>query len=551
MRRRLVDAGGALAASLSDRRLRRVQLAWSGTITAEWAVIVALAVWAFEAGGALGIGVVTLARTIPAAVVGPFLAPLADRFRRDRVLTVVTVIRVLLVGTVAVALIATAPSVVVYVVAAVDATTYTLYWPAQSSLLAELARRPEELVAANVASTTIENIGALGGPALAAALLGFANPGTTAATAALLLAASVAILLPLAWERTTEAAATDEHQEAVRGLLAGFGHLARMARPRLVAGLYLSHTLALGALTVLVAVLALDGLRLGQSGVGVLTAAMGAGGIAGSLAALGLVGQPRLARVLVTGVLVWAIATGLLGVAPHVSVAMSLLAVTGVCNALVDVAALTLLQRLVPVHLLARVLGVVEGVWWGTLGVGGFLASVLADRVGVELALGAVGAALALLGLLLYRAMGAVDMVVTVPRERLDALLRDPILGPLPTAELERLASAAVTVAAVPGDVIVRLGDLGDRYYSIASGVVEVTRPDLERRLGAGDGFGEIALLRNVTRTATVTAVEPTVLVAVERAAFLAAVRGHSRSAATADVLVDERSRGRGRAGTA
>lgn len=551
MRRRLVDAGGALAASLSDRRLRRVQLAWSGTITAEWAVIVALAVWAFEAGGALGIGVVTLARTIPAAVVGPFLAPLADRFRRDRVLTVVTVIRVLLVGTVAVALIATAPSVVVYVVAAVDATTYTLYWPAQSSLLAELARRPEELVAANVASTTIENIGALGGPALAAALLGFANPGTTAATAALLLAASVAILLPLAWERTTEAAATDEHQEAVRGLLAGFGHLARMARPRLVAGLYLSHTLALGALTVLVAVLALDGLRLGQSGVGVLTAAMGAGGIAGSLAALGLVGQPRLARVLVTGVLVWAIATGLLGVAPHVSVAMSLLAVTGVCNALVDVAALTLLQRLVPVHLLARVLGVVEGVWWGTLGVGGFLASVLADRVGVELALGAVGAALALLGVLLYRAMGAVDMVVTVPRERLDALLRDPILGPLPTAELERLASAAVTVAAVPGDVIVRLGDLGDRYYSIASGVVEVTRPDLERRLGAGDGFGEIALLRNVTRTATVTAVEPTVLVAVERAAFLAAVRGHSRSAATADVLVDERSRGRGRAGTA
>jgi MFS family permease len=207
VRRRLVDAGGALAASLSDRRLRRVQLAWSGTITAEWAVIVALAVWAFEAGGALGIGLVTLARTIPAAVIGPFLAPLADRFRRDRVLTVVTVVRVLLVGTIGAVLMATTPMVVVYVVAALDATTYTLYWPAQSSLLAELARRPEELVAANVASTTIENIGALGGPALAAALLGFADPGTTVATAALLLPVSVAVLLPLAWERRTEVAA--------------------------------------------------------------------------------------------------------------------------------------------------------------------------------------------------------------------------------------------------------------------------------------------------------------------------------------------------------
>jgi MFS family permease len=543
VRGRLADVTTAMAAALADRRLRRVQLAWCGTITAEWALIVALAVWAFESGGAVGIGLLTLARTVPAAILGPFLAPLADRYRRDLVLTVVTVLRVLLVAAIATALLAETPTAAVYVLAALDATTYTLYWPAQSSLLVELARRPEELVAANVASTTIENVGALGGPALAAAVLGVASPGTTVAVAALLLSASVATLVPLARERRDIAPAAPELDGERDGLLAGFRHLARTPRPRLVAGLYLSHTLALGGLTVLVAVLALDALDLGQPGVGILTAAMGAGGIVGSLAALGLVGHPRLARTLVTGVLVWSVATGLLGVAPHVAFVVALLAATGVSNAVVDVTALTLLQRVVPGRLLARVLGVVEGIWWGTLGVGGFLASVLAEVIGVELALVVLGTALAALAIALHRPMGAIDAQITVPRQRLEALLRDPILGPLPTPELEQLAGGATDVVAPPGEVVVRMGDIGDRYYAIVEGVVEVESRSSRARLGAGEGFGEIALLRDVARTATVTAVEPTLLTVVDRATFLAAVRGHPRSAAIAEALAEERLR--------
>jgi MFS family permease len=544
MRGRLGEVMAALVAALQDGQLRRVQLAWSTTITAEWALIVALAVWAFEAGGALGIGVLTLVRTIPAAVLGPFLAPLADRYRRELVLTAVTAVRVVLVGAIAAALLADGPTAVVYVLAAVDATSYTLYWPAQSSLLTELARRPEQLVAANVTSTTIENVGGLGGPALAAVVLSIATPGATVAVAALLLVASTATLLPLERRRRGTPVPTTDVAEG-RRLLAGFGHLARTPWPRLVGGLYLSHTLALGGLTVLVAVLALDALDLGQSGVGLLTAAMGAGGIVGSLAALQLVGHPRLARTLVTGIVVWAVATALLGIAPTVAfavaLAVALLAVTGMSNAMVDVAALTLLQRVVPGRLLARVLGVVEGIWWGTLGVGGFLASVLAELVGVELALVAVGSALAALAVVLRRPVVAIDAAITVPRQRLETLLGDPILGALPPTELEQLASGAEEFDVDPGQVLVREGDVGDRYFAIVEGAVEVTNATTQVCLGPGQGFGEIALLRDVPRTATVTAVEPTRLTTVDRATFLTAVRGHQSSAAAAATLVAER----------
>jgi hypothetical protein len=431
--------------------------------------------------------------------------------------------------------------VVVYVLAATDAISYTLYWPAQSSLLVELARRPEELVAANVASTTIENVGGLGGPALAAAVLGFANPGTTVAVAALLLAASLVTLVPLERQRRAAGVTAEAPAREHDGLLAGFGHLARTRRPRLIAGLYLSHTLALGGLTVLVAVLALEGLDLGQPGVGILTAAMGAGGVAGSLAALGLVAHPRLARMLVSGVLVWAVATALLGVAPQLALVVALLATTGVSNAVVDVTALTLLQRVVPGRLLARVLGVVEGIWWGTLGVGGLLASLLAEGIGVELALVVLGATLATLAVLLHRPLSAIDAEITVPRQRLETLLRDPILGPLPTTELEQVASGATEIVAAPGELVVRIGDVGEHYYAIVDGVVEVANATTRRRLGTGEGFGEIALLRDVTRTATVTAVEPTILTVVGRPTFLAAVRGHQRSAAVAEALAHER----------
>jgi CRP-like cAMP-binding protein len=152
-----------------------------------------------------------------------------------------------------------------------------------------------------------------------------------------------------------------------------------------------------------------------------------------------------------------------------------------------------------------------------------------------------LGATLATLAVLLHRPLSAIDAEITVPRQRLETLLRDPILGPLPTTELEQVASGATEIVAAPGELVVRIGDVGEHYYAIVDGVVEVANATTRRRLGTGEGFGEIALLRDVTRTATVTAVEPTILTVVGRPTFLAAVRGHQRSAAVAEALAHER----------
>jgi hypothetical protein len=268
---------------------------------------------------------------------------------------------------------------------------------------------------------------------------------------------------------------------------------------------------------------------------------VGAGGIVGALAALGLVGSPRLARALAMGVLSFAVATIALGAAAHVALALALLAVTGVCNAMVDVAAVTLLQRLVPASHLGRVLGVVEGMWWATIGVGGFVASLLAGAFGVEVALTVAGVALLTVALALHRSMRLVDAAGAVRPEVVEALLGDRIFGALPTLALERVASQAGTVAVAAGAGIIREGETGDRYYVITDGAVEVAAAGVQARLGPGEGFGEVALLRDAPRNATVTAVEATALVAVERSAFLGAVRGSRRSAEAASAVADER----------
>jgi CRP-like cAMP-binding protein len=148
---------------------------------------------------------------------------------------------------------------------------------------------------------------------------------------------------------------------------------------------------------------------------------------------------------------------------------------------------------------------------------------------------------LVVVGVLSHRSLGAVDAAVPVPHEHLEVLLRDPILGPLPTVEIERLAAVAELRTVPAGEVVIRVGDPGDRYFAIAAGHVEATGPGVDRHMGPGEGFGEIALLRGSPRTATVRTTAPTTLLAIGRDEFLAAVRGHQPSAASAAALASER----------
>lgn len=523
---RHVDAScSALVTVARDRDLRAVQLAWSGCITAEGVLRVVLAVVAYRGAGALGVGLVILARAVPAAAIGPFAAAVADRFRRERVLLVVLVGRVVTFAAVAGALLADAPLEPVFAIAALDAVLYSTFWPAHSSLLPLLAQTPARLTVANVTSTTIRNLGNLVGPIVGGAVMAAASPAVAVEVGAVALGLSALVLVQVQAPATS--LLTDGAGPDAPHVLAGFRTLVDDPAPRLVVLLYGAQLLCLGGISVIVAALALDVHGAGEPAVGYLMAAVGAGGTLGALGSLVLVGRPRLGRALFAALLLWALALLATALAPSAIVVGLFLAALGAANAVIDVAALTLLQRLVRDHVLIRVLGVLEGLTWSTLGAGAIAASLLSDLLGVRPAIGVIGCVLPALGLLTAGAMSRVDARATVDARAVQLLAELPMFRGLSPPALEGLAFAAERSVVPAGKRIIREGDVGEQFYVIEDGEVAVDSGRGPVRLGRGTHFGEIALLRSIPRTATVTAARTTELVALRSEDFLAALAGH------------------------
>jgi MFS family permease len=524
-------------AVFANRDLRRIELAWSGSIIGQWGYEVALAVFAYRAGGATAVGLVALIRLLPAAAVAPLAALLGDRFRRRRIMVGADLARAAALGGAAAAVFAGAPAAVVYGLAVVAALTGTAFAPAQSALLPSLARTPDELTAANAASTTLESVGFFAGPALGGILLAVTNVGAVFALTAGLFLWSALVLGRVGTDSRGEASA--DVDTILREALAGFRAILGERRLRLVVGLYGAQTLIAGVMRVLLVVTALRILDLGPSGVGFLNSAVGVGALAGALVLLGLIGSGRLAGVFGAGILMWGLPLVLVGFAPSVASAVVCFGIVGVGNTLVDVAGVTLVQRTAPNDVRARVFGVLESVFLGTLGIGAILAPLLTSAFGPRGALIAAGAGLSVVVVLCWRPLGTVDVPAPVPEAELALLRGIPIFAPLPQATLEQLASRFSRVRIAAGDAVFHQGDRGDRFYAIGAGEVTVA-PDGRRplTLGRGDYFGEIALLRDVPRTATVTARTDVELYALERDVFIAAVTGHAPSAEAADAVI-------------
>jgi MFS family permease len=540
LRRRLGESLRAFAAVFRNEDLRRLELAWSGSIIGQWGYEVALAVFAYRAGGATAVGLVALVRLLPAAVVAPFAALLGDRFRRKRIMVAADLARACAMAGAAAAVFGGASAATVYALAVITAVTGTAFQPAQSALLPLLARSAEELSAANATSTTLEGVGFFVGPALGGLLLVVSSIGAVFAVTAALFVWSALVLGRIGTD--SRGGPGVEADSILREALAGFRAIVSERRLRLLVGLYGAQTLAAGILRVLLVVTALRILELGPSGVGFLNSAVGVGALAGMLVVLALIGTSRLTAVFRLGILLWGVPLALLGIWPSVAAALVLFGILGMGNTLVDVTGLTLLQRAAPNDVRARVFGVLECVFLGTIGIGAILAPLLTAALSARGALIAAGGGLSLLVLLFWRPLSAFDLAAAVPESEL-ALLRDiPIFAPLPPVMLEELASRLSRVRVPAGEVVFRRGDPGDRFYVIGEGEVAVAldgRPPVT--LGRGAYFGEIALLRDVPRTATVTARTEVELYALERDFFIAAVTGHAPSAEAAAAVIASR----------
>jgi len=226
---------------------------------------------------------------------------------------------------------------------------------------------------------------------------------------------------------------------------------------------------------------------------------------------------------------------------PFLGTALILLAVVGAANSIEDVAAFTLLQRIVPDDVLTRVLGVLWGLAMGGVALGSIVAPAVVSLVGPRAALVAVGAILPVLALLAWRRLVEVDRSTPGPAAELAVIHSVPMFAPLSLAAKEHLAATLIPVSVSAGDVVIRAGDRGDRFYIVADGQLEVLAEGLHVTARAGEHFGEIALLRDVPRTATVRAVVDSRLYALEREDFLAAVTGHSDVGAAGEAIAAER----------
>lgn len=521
-------------------QLRRLELAWAGYYAGEWTHFVAVSLYAYDVGGATAVGVLGVVRLAPAALALPIGSMLSDRYPRQRVLLFVNLARAASLGAAALALALDAPTVLVYVLAAVAAIFGAPVRPATLSLVPLLARSPHELVAANVSSSTLEGLGTFVGPVLGGVLVTIAGPDVAVAAAAAIYVGCA--LLVGGIRRAGDVTRRRTDRDSLGELLGGARTLAAEKRPRLIVLLFTSQALVRGLLNVLVVVAAIELLDMGETGVGWLNAALGAGGLIGGLAAVALVGRRRLAAPFGLGLVLWGLPIALMGIVPHALPALLFVAVVGIGNAVLDVSGYTIMQRTVDEHVLGRVFGVFEILVTSAVALGSLVASLLVAGLEIRLALIVSGAFLPTLALLCARRLHAIDATTTVPERELALLSSTPLFAPLPITTLERLASHVRPAHVVAGSTIVEQGGAGDRFYLVEEGEVDVIHDGRRvATLGAGDYFGEIALLHDVPRVATCVARSDVALFTLEREPFVAAVSGDLRSAAEAEDVAQAR----------
>jgi MFS family permease len=540
-RNRLADSARAFAATARNPSLLRSQLSYGAAFSAEWALTVAIGVVAFRDGGATAVGIVAFVRMAPSAFLAPLGTALADRFPRDRVL----IWSCLITGTAttgAAAVLATNGSnVAVYGFAVAATAAFTVFRPAYSALLPALCLAPVELTSANVVRGLADSLSLLLGPLVAALLLDVGSPAAVFAFAAALSFGSGALLLNLSYEAPPRGLLQPLRRLA-RETVEGYRALARYRDAGLLLGLGLAQTLTRGFLNVFLVVVALELLGMGEPGVGVLTAAVGAGAVACSLGASMFVTGRRLAAVEGIGVALWGLPLTLSGALPYEPVVLALMCVIGAGNALVDIGLYTLIPRLVPEELLARVFGAFESLIALTVAIGALVTPLVIDLLGIRGALVVLGLVAPSLVALAWRRLRAIDASIAHRDEELEVLNKVGIFRPLPMPAIDALALHVDHAHFPAGQEVFHQGDHGDRFYVIEDGEADVIGDGrLIRTIGPGDGFGEIALLRDTPRTTTVRARTSLRLYALDRLHFVSAVGGYRSSGEEADALMLDR----------
>jgi MFS family permease len=536
----------ATAVLFGNSGLARVVSSWLLFVLAEYGVWIAMLVYAYAQGGATTAGVVAVAQLVPGIFVSPLLATLADRHSPIPVLVWGYAVQTAGMAVTAAALYAGGPALLAYSGAVLASTAVSVTRPAQAALTPALARSPDELTATNAVLGWLESVGIVLSGALTGVALGIGQVGLVFAAGA---GCTVVAGLLLCRLRVAGIAAEDDAGAPADGVGAwgevreGLAVLRSRAQPRLLVAMTAAEYLVIGALDLLFVIVAVSVLHQGEAWAGYLNTAYGVGGVVAGVITIGLVGR-RMSRPIVFAAAALGLALAATVLSRSPALTLALLAVAGLGRSVLDTATSTLLQRSVPPHQLGRIFGVVEALMSAGLALGSLYVPLLTRLGGPDVALLGTAAVVPLVVLLGARTIHTLDDEARVPIVEIALLRSMPHFRALPTPEMEGLAGALERRTVAGGEVIIRQGDPGDQFYAIADGRVAVwIDGDRVATRQRPDGLGEIALLKNVPRSATVIADGPVVLYALSGAQFLTVVTGHDptrrRAAAAAAPRLD------------
>jgi MFS family permease len=530
--------GSVFKAVFRNPALIRLELAWAAYNGADWAVWMCLLVYAYNAGGSIGLGAMALVQLVPCMLLAPYIGAYTDRQRPGHVLFAGYFMIGVSMAAVVSAMVIGSPAWVVFILSPLINLGITVPRPAHPALLPAVVHSPSELTAANVLSGWMDNVSMLIAPALAGVLLGIGGPKLAIAMLAVLSFTAAVLVLPVPGPPPVEF--YGRRGSLTTQVLDGIRAVRSDKSLRLLVGLQASQYILVGALDMLFVVLAISVLGMGESGAGYLQSAVGAGGLVGASLTTLLVARQRLAPTLMAGVITVAFALVALGLYPTIISAFLLFAAAGLGRTVMDITGNILLQRSAGPHMLAYVFSLLESLMNIGLAIGSILVPILIELSGARAALIGTGILFFFIIALAWRGLRSVDAAATVPHVEIRLLQSIPIFSRLPAPQLEGLARALEIKTYNPGSVVICEGEKGDFYFAIADGEVEVKYlGETVARLTRGEGFGEIALIRDMPRMATVLTTRETKICCLQKEPFILALTGHlPTSNAAGDIVV-------------
>jgi MFS family permease len=499
---------------------RDYRLLFSGlaiSMSGSWAYNVALVVFVFNATHSPAwVAAASMTRFLTALVTSPFGGLVADRLERVRLMVTLDVLALTFQAALAVVAALNGPVVLAIVLAACTSVSTSSYDPAARATTPAVVGE-DHLAAANSAQSAVENLSIIVGPAIAGLLLLFSPPAAVFAINAATFGSSALLVSRM----RTRNRPTDISEGGAVGPLEqmAVGIRAFVSSPKviLLAGFSILASFVYGTDTVLFVVVSKEQLGTGSTGYGYLLAALGVGGILVAGFMNRIAAAPRLGAIIVMGMAAYCLPTSLLTIVHAPWIAFLLEVIRGGGTIVVDVLAITALQRLVNRDVVARVFGVFFALVLAAISLGALLMPILLGSIGLHPTLLIMGFAIPALTLAAYPWIRVLDT-----RAQRDLAAMEPRIATLQTldifagatrAALERLARSAVEETVAAGTVLIREGAEADDFFVLTAGEVEILavgEAGAEHSLGVlgpPNYFGEIGLLEHRARTATVKCV--------------------------------------------